>query len=100
MKHHPQYFLFTPSNSKAEIINYSSILVQELISLLRNQFCGYMTDRDYETFCFQMIEFAESLDYTGGNQLLFLIQNLVGVLLAETVQLEKRVRDLEKAILS
>ncbi|MCH8906333.1 MAG: hypothetical protein IH840_04515 [Candidatus Heimdallarchaeota archaeon] len=56
-----------------------------------------MTDAGYEKFCFQMIEFAESLkgQYPGGNQMLFLIKNLVGVLLAETVQLERRVRDLE-----
>ena len=61
-----------------------------------------MTDPEYEKFYFQMIEFAESLkdQYPRGNQMLFLIKHLVGVLLTETVLLEKRVRELEKLILS
>ena len=76
--------------------------MDDLISLLKNQFCGYFTDREDEKFCFRMIEFAESLKdkYQGGNQLIFLIQNLVGVLLSETVKLERIVWDLEKLISS
>ena len=57
-------------------------IVDDLTSLLKNQFCGDMTDAEYEKFCFQMIEFTESLkcQYPEGNQMLFLIKHLVGVL--------------------